>query len=417
MTAFVIVAALLTVATLVLVSRPLLRSPRAARTSADELNAAIYRDQLAELDAQLAEGALDAAHHARAREAIRHRLTQELHPAAGPPRNAFAQRSAAIVVAIGIAAGAAGLYPLIGTPTALGPTASPAAVSGKDGAHGLQNAQIAGMVERLAARLRDNPEDLNGWVMLARSYSALGRFDDAGRAYGEGAKRAPGDAVLLADYADTLAMAQGRSFDGEPDRLIARALEIDRGHVKALALAGSSAFARKDFARAIGFWSRIREQVPADSQMARSIEASIAEARQLAGAPRQAKAIAVTSSPPPAAAQPARVSGTVTLAPALAARAKDGDMLLIFARTTAGSRMPVAILRAPVGRWPVAFTLDDSSAMSLANRLSTHAEIVLEARISRSGSAAAAPGDLHGTLAPVKVGASGVVIEIASVVE
>lgn len=405
MTVFVIVAALLTLATVALVAGSLARAPRAARAGADEINAAVYRDQLAELDAQLAEGTLVAARHAEAREAIRRRMAQDLRPSAA--RNALPQRGAALAVALAIAAGAAGMYVWRGTPAALAPQA--AAPAARDAAHGLQSEQILGMVERLAARLRENPDDLNGWVMLARSQSALGRFDEASRAYREASQRAPRDAALLADYADVLAMSRGRSFEGEPDRLIARALEIDSGHVKSLALAGSSAFARKDYGRAIELWGRIREQVPADSQMARSIEASIVQARALAVGAPPAAAVA------PSAGGAGTLSGLVKLAPALAARVDSGDTLFVYARAISGSPRPVAILRTSVSRWPVEFSLDDTSAMSSGGRL--HGEVALEARVSKSGGAAPAPGDLRGILTPVRVGASGVVVEIASVVE
>lgn len=403
MTAFLIVATLLAAATAAFLARSLLRAPKAARASADELNAAVYRDQMAELDAQVSLGAISAEHHARAVEAVRRRLADELRGASTSMRNAIAARGTAAGVALGIVLGSAALYLALGNPAALAPRA-PQAAAARDDAHGLQNEQIRGMVERLAARLAENPEDLNGWVMLARSYSAMGRFDEAARAYREAAKRAPADAPLLADYADVLAMAQGRSFDGEPDRLIARALQADPAHIKALALAGSSAFGRKEYARAVEHWTRIEKQVSADSAMGRSIAASIAQARALAGGAAPA-------------ARPAQLSGIVKVAPALAARVAPGDTLFIYARAKQGSRMPVAILRAPVGRWPFTFTLDDSTAMSPDARLSVHDEVALEARVSKTGAAAAAPGDLRGMLTAVKVGASGVILEITTVVE
>lgn len=402
MTAFALTTALLTAAVIFLVTRPLLRLPRQAWAGADEVNAAVYREQLAELDAQLAAGALSAEHHARAREAIRLRLASDLSAAPEAGRSPAPARGLALAAAIGIAAAGVGLYALLGTPAALEPQARPAAAADPN-AHGLQSAQIAAMAERLAIRLQANPDDLNGWVMLARSYSALGRFDDGARAYGEAARIAPRDAPLLADYADVLAMARGRSFDGEPDRLIARALAADGSNVKALALAGSSAFARKDHARAVELWSRILALVPADSNMGRSIEASIAQARALAG-----KAAA--------GAPAASVSGTVTLAPGLAERVKEGATLFVYARAVGGSRQPAAIARLPAAGWPVRFTLDDSSAMDRANRLSSHREVALEARVSPGGSATAASGDLRATVSAVKVGASGIAIEIASVV-
>lgn len=407
MTAFVLAAALLAIATITLVGGSLARRPRDRRADADEVNAAVYRDQLAELDRQLAEGALGAEHHERAREAVRLRLAQELR--GGAATRLGADRRMAMGIAAALAAGSAILYALIGTPAAIDPKpGAPESAS----AHGLQSEQILAMVQRLAARLREDPEDLNGWVMLARSQSALGRFDEAARAYEQAVKRAPREAALIADQADVLAMAQGRSFRGEPDRLIARALELDPSHIKALALAGSSAFARQDYARAVEHWKRIEAQVAPDSQMGRQIEASIAQARQQAAE----KPSITATRPAPARAGDGRIAGKVTIAAALASRVKPGDTLFVFARPVSGARMPIAIVRQPVGAWPASFTLDDSAAMA-TTKLSTLREVVLEARISRTGSANPAPGDLRGVVASAKVGSTGAMIVVDSVVE
>ena len=413
MIVFITVAALLTIGATAIVTLGLWRVPRALRASSDDLNAAVYRDQLAELDAALAEGAIATDHHGHAREEIRGRLAQDLAEAttaSGPVTSRMTKwTTGAIAVAMPLAA--ALLYLALGNPAALSPQAAPLAAGG-DNAHGLQSQQIARMVERLAARLQENPDDLDGWVMLARSYSALGRFEESSQAYGQAITLSPDNPNLLADAADVLAMAQGRRFDGEPDRLIAWALQKDPNHVKSLALAGTAAFNRKDYTRAIAYWSRIRAQAPEGSDMAASMDASIAQARQLGGVmPVAAKA------GPAAAGTNASISGTVKIAPALASRIAAGDTLFIYARAPQGSRMPVAIVRRPVGAWPAEFRLDDSSAMASAARISGLKQVVLEARVSKAGSATAAPGDLRGTLGPIDVGRQGVVIEIASVVE
>ncbi|HET7404292.1 MAG TPA: tetratricopeptide repeat protein, partial [Usitatibacter sp.] len=357
----------------------------------------------------LAEGGISADHHGHARDAIRGRLAQDL---AGSTEVAVASRSrrtrwisGGIALAVPVAAGL--LYATLGNPEALLAQTAPKVAAAGDGAHGLDSPQIVAMVERLAARLADNPDDLDGWTMLGRSYSALGRFEEASRAYAQAITLSPDNPALLADAADVLAMAQGRRFDGEPDRLIAWALAKDPKHVKALALAGTAAFNRKDYNRAVEYWARIREQAPAGSDMAASMDASIAQARQLAGG-----TVPVMQQAPSAA-----ISGTVRLAPALAGRVAPGDTLFIYARAPQGSRMPVAIVKRAAGPWPAEFRLDDSNAMSPAARLSGLNQVMLEARVSKAGSATAMPGDLRGTLGPVDVGREGVVLEIGSVVE
>lgn len=269
------------------------------------------------------------------------------------------------------------------------------------------------IVEKLAARMRANPEDPEGWKILARSYAALGRFKEASEAYANATARSPGDAQLFADYADALAMAQGRSLEGEPEKLIARALAVDPRNVKALALAGTVAFNRKDYAKAVEYWERILAVVPPDSEFARGARANIAEARSLAGGTLAAQ--------PPAAAAPAspaadatRVSGTVKLAPALAAKVEPNDTVFIFARAAEGPKMPLAILRRQASDLPVEFALDDSMAMTPQMKLSSFPLVVIGARVSKSANATPQPGDLEGLSAPIKAGANGVSVVIDS---
>ena len=194
------------------------------------------------------------------------------------------------------------------------------------------------MVERLAARMKENPDDAEGWAMLGRSYAVLDRYAEAAAAYANAVKRSEPDAQLLADYADALAMAQGRNLKGEPERLIAQALKVDPQNVKALVLAGTVAFEKKDFKGAIAYWERILKVVPPDSDIAESVRDSIADARKFAGTAK-----AAPSTKPGAAPAAASVSGTVRLSPGVAAKAAPDDTVFIFAR--AGGRAPHAARR------------------------------------------------------------------------
>ena len=110
----------------------------------------------------------------------------------------------------------------------------------------------------------------------------------------------------------------------------------------------------------------------------------------------------------------AEVSGTVRLAPALASKAAPTDTVFIFARPASGPRIPLAVLRKQVRDLPAAFRLDDSMAMAPTSKLSDHPQVVVGARISKSGQPAAQPGDLEGLTAPVKLGASGIAVVISS---
>ena len=308
-----------------------------------------------------------------------------------------------MAVALALPVAALLLYLAVGNPAALAPGA--AACDG----HGIARDQIEGMVERLAARMKEKPEDAEGWAMLGRSYAVLDRYAEAAVAYANAVKRSEPDAQLLADYADALAMAQGRNLRGEPERLIAQALKVDPRNVKALLLAGTVAFQDKKFKDAIAYWERILKVVPPDSDIADSARDSIADARALAGMPK-----APPPAKPDAAAVAATVSGTVRLSPGIAAKASPDDTVFIFARPAEGPRMPLAVMRKRVRDLPTAFTLDDSMAMTPAARLSNHAQVVVGARVSRSGSPAAQPGDFEGMSTQVRPGATGIAVVISS---
>ena len=402
MTAFWVIAALLAAGALAFVLPPLLRRRRAAPgAGAEATNVAVYRDQLRELDTDLAAGTLARDQYDEARRELEARLLADVQGGAAAPRAAATGRIAAIAAGIAIPVASILIYLAVGNPGALAPETE---------SHGITRQQIEGLVDRLAARMKENPEDATGWVMLGRSYAVLDRFPEAASAYANAVKRSQPDAQLLADYADALAMAQGQRLQGEPERLIAEALKIDPRNVKALALAGTAAFENKDFKGAIAQWRKILAIVPADSDMADSIRDSIADAQQLVGG-------AVEAQPAPAraaASSAGTVSGTVRLDPALAARVAPGDTVFVFARATEGPRVPLAVLRKQARELPVAFTLDDTMAMAPGMKLSAHARVVVGARVSKSGQPAPQPGDFEGLSAPVTVGATGVNVVIAT---
>ena len=229
----------------------------------------------------------------------------------------------------------------------------------------------------------------------------------------------PDDANLIADYADALAMASGRSLDGEPARLVERALKIDPDNLKALSLGGTVAFNSGNYPRAIALWERMAG-LAGPGEGAQQIQAGIDEARRrmAVGPPASSPAppAAATAGGAGAASQAATLRGTVSLDPALAARARADDTLFVFARAAEGPRMPLAILRKQVRDLPFEFVLDDSSAMSPAVRLSSSRSVVVGARISRAGDAMPQPGDLQGASAAVAPGTSGLKIVISEVV-
>jgi cytochrome c-type biogenesis protein CcmH len=328
-----------------------------------------------------------------------------------------------ISLAVGVLALALAGYAWKGSPAAVTGSVdgAPAASDGKAAPHATGVDQIAAMTEKLAERLKDKPDDVEGWSMLARSYSVLGRHAEALKAYEKATSLRKDDPTLLADYADSMAVNNNSDLTGEPMKLVERALKLDPKNLKALYLAGTQAFNTKDYTSAVQIWEKMVAVSPPGNVFVQQVEPAIVEARKLAGMPPAAKpldaALAPAAAAAPAAAGGGVVSGTVTLSSALAKQAQPDDTVFVFARAAEGSRMPLAILRKQVKDLPLTFSLNDSMAMSPASALSTATKVIVGARVSKSGNAMPQPGDLAGQSSVVNVGATGLQIEIKETVK
>ena len=262
--------------------------------------------------------------------------------------------------------------------------------------------------------MRERPDDAQGWALLARSMAALGRFAESADAYGHLAKLVPNDAQVLADYADSLGMAQGRTLLGRPYELAKEALRIDPRHKKALALAGTAASDSGDLAAAAGHWEKLAAELPADSTDRAQVQSILAELRGRASAAGKAAPGPLAAAKAPVA-EPKGVSGSVSIAPAIAGNVSGAETLFIFARSDGGPRVPLAVVRTQARALPFKFALDDSHAMAPGVNLSSAERVRIEARISKSGSATPQPGDLAGSSAVVKPGARDVNVVIDKV--
>lgn len=384
------------------------------------------RQRLEQLRDQRAAGAIDDAKYDRKRAPLERRLIDLLlaspDPAtAGAPAAAPARPGArlwAALAAFAVVVAAAGYWwtgspALIGQPPAgFGDQAASEGGAAASAPHALDQQQFTAMTERLATRLAANPDDAEGWAMLGRSYMALGREAEAVAAFERLIQLRPQDASGLADYADALAMKNGRQLAGEPTQLIERALKADPDNLKALALAGTAAFDRGDYVKAAQYFDRAASVGPAGSPIVEQARGAAAEARERGKLP----AVAATDKPSGPVAGGA-ITGVVSLAPELQGKAGPDDTVFIFARPAQGSRMPLAIVRKTVKDLPFNFKLDDSLSMSPAAKLSTAGQVVVGARISKSGQAMPQPGDLEGLTGAVAVGSAGVKVVIATAVK
>jgi cytochrome c-type biogenesis protein CcmH len=206
------------------------------------------------------------------------------------PDRAFALQLAGLAVGVVVVIAGAGYWwkgSTVRSPAM--PTLPAAAVMPKASAdtpagtpHATNFDQIAAMTERLAKRMKDRPNDAEGWAMLARSYSVLGRHPEALQAYVKAVALRKDDATLLADYADALAVKNDHKLSGEPMKQVDRALKLDPRNLKALSLAGTNAFDNKDYKSAVKFWEQVIQYGPADNSIVQQVQPSLAEARDLA---------------------------------------------------------------------------------------------------------------------------------------
>ena len=424
MSGFIVAAVIMVVIGLAWVVPPLLRGGARAKVDRTAVNLGILKDQLAELEAERVRGTIGEEQYAATKADLQQRVLDETQaePVVEAPRATQLGKltAAAMVVVVPIVAALA--YGRFGDLSAFNPLAR----QGADAAHEFSKDDLANMTQRLAERLKKEPDNANGWSTLARTYYSMGRFAEASAAFEKLVELVPDDASVLADYADALAMAQGRRIAGKPMELINRALKIDPLQWKALAMAGTDAFDRKDYRSAVELWEKLQASLPADAPMKQQLAGSINEARQRAGMPQVAAA-----SPPPVAAKPAapateakpagnagaaatggRVAGTVSLSAQLRAKVAPEDSVIIFARPSEGSRMPLALIRVQAKDLPKTFALDDTMAISPDARLSNFAEVIVGARVSKSGSPMPQKGDLEGLSKPVKLGRADIAITI-----
>jgi cytochrome c-type biogenesis protein CcmH len=393
---------------------------------ARQANVQVLREQLAALDADRASGEFDEAQYQLARTEIERRALEEEQAVERQPVVARRSGRTALLVGLFIPVFAVLMYSALGQPQALDPALAAAPPPGEVTLPQIE-AMVDGLAKRLESQTTPQEGDLQAWTMLANSYAVLNRFPEASKAYARARTLAPDNAQLLADHADVLAMMQGQSVDGEPGRLVMRALQLEPDNLKALTMAGSWAFERRDYAGAINYWSQAQPLAPPGSDFAAGLQNSLQQARAAAAQTGQLAAAGTDKALPQAAAgsrngkplpggSAGQVSGEVQVTDVLAKRVRPTDTVFVFARAVEGARMPLAIIRRPAGDLPFTFTLDDSSAMAPQFRLSGVRQVIVGARVSPSGDATPRTGDLTGQIGPVEVGSGKLVLMIDGVV-
>lgn len=368
---------------------PLLHDPAEPVAPDDDAQARLrelYRAQRDELERDVAHHALAPADRALALDELQRRLLHAFDrtptaPDAAPRTRRWQRQAPAVVLTLALPLGALALYLQAGDPRAAALLAQV-----QQDTHEAAGQDIDAMVERLAARLQHQPEDLEGWMVLARSREMQEDFDTASQAYRRAIALADGRdappalrARMRADLADALASSRDGALDGPVQDALDQALALDPEQPKALALAGSAAWRGGDRDAARRHWTRLLGLLAPDSDIALRVRSDLARLDEGDAQPMAA--------PMAAPAAPAAITGTVLLAPSVRARVEPTDTVFIVARARGAGPMPVAVLRLRADRLPTTFVLDERTAMSPERPMSAFDEFDVEAWVSRSGSA------------------------------
>jgi cytochrome c-type biogenesis protein CcmH len=406
-TEFFILAAAMLIAALAFVLPPLLRS------TANPVGA--VRRKLRALEQAHADGILDASEYAAKRAALGEALLASTTAPSAPPRT---QLFVALALALLLPAGAIVMYRVVGAPQALAPLASTSTAAAAANAATVPPGHDQDMDKAIASlvdKLKQNPSDAGGWALLGRAYRATQRFDEARDALKRANELAPDDPDVLVEYAEALALANPQhSIAGAPRALLDKALKIDPQNQHGLWLSGIADTQAKNYPAAIATWNRLVSLLPKDSDVLASVKRQIAQAEALRdgrpplpdedAAPEET-ATATASAPAPAANAPVdsaggpRITVSVALDPKLKGKVDAADVLYVFAKAASGPPMPLAIARMKASDLPTTVTLTDGMGMLPSMKLSQFPQVIVGARISKSGNAIAQSGDLQ-TLSP-----------------
>ncbi|MDX8379251.1 MAG: c-type cytochrome biogenesis protein CcmI [Gallionella sp.] len=385
----------------------------------DQANLEILRDQATELDSDLNNSLLSQDAYEQGRRELQVRLLDEVKTTQVPvsvPRNPA--RVLALVLVVLIPLASLMLYLQLGTPKAMLPAQQASVVE-----PGFGVLKSAAALQALEVKLIKQPNNSAGWMVLAKSYSELQRYDEAVRAYAHLVKLVPNESKVWTNYADAMAMKNGQSLLGEPTQFINKALALDPRNVTALALGGSAGMERGDYVAAITHWQKLVRILPPNYPQIQMIYGGIHQAREfLAKQPGGREKLAKLPAEPRVAKQAtanpaAAITGRVSISPEMLKQVSPTDIVFILARAAQGPRMPLAVIRKQVKDLPMDFTLDDSMAMRPQMKLSGFDRVVVVARVSKSGTPMAQTGDIEGIARGVKPGSKGLKISINTLVK
>ena len=262
--------------------------------------------------------------------------------------------------------------------------------------------QLGEILTKIQGHLKDDPSDVEGWVMLGRTLKGLGRFDESVSAWKRAYELSPDDANLLVDYAEALALVDMK--DHEPGELIDRALGYDPNNVKGLALGGSISFANADYDTAIKRWSLLASLVRDDEDLVLTLKEGVAEASRRLGNEVSADPGTSPKISKSGETSQALITGRLRLDERIRDLVLPTESVFIFVRAVDGPPMPIAALKVEVKDLPLEFSIGDNESLQQSRKLSEFTSVLVGARVSKSGNAIEAIGDLVGEVKRTSLG-------------
>ena len=410
---FLLLSLALSVLVVLVLAWSVLRAARAATKGGERehvmSHVSVYREQLAELERELAQGSLDQQGFDLSQQELTQRLMEDAPGAATAPAPAAPARTKLLIslLTLTIPVLAFVIYFYVGTPIAL----DPALLAQANGEEQITPQKLETMAEQLSQRLEKEPKNAEAWVMLGRIQRALARYEQADAALQKALALERNDDVMI-ERAEVLAQKNNGSFKGEAWAIINSVLKADPQNGNALLLAGSAAYSEGRFKEALVYWEKVRGLLPATSPDGPALAEAIDKARERLGLPPLSPAVAGNAPASAGAmAKPEsdgteRLSGRVVLGSELEAQVSPKDTVFIYANAAEGPRMPLAIIRTTVDKLPYDFVLDDSLAMNPQMKLSQVKSVMVRARISKTGNAMPQAGDFGASVGPVTPGSS-----------
>jgi cytochrome c-type biogenesis protein CcmH len=404
---FLLIAGCLILLALLFILPPLWRQQPIAIAEIDERNIAIAKHRLAELTEQLQSNNLSQAQYDEQRAELEQALSDDLDIQKQGLASTSQGRWLAYLLMAMLPILGGSLYAFLGNYKAISPT--PEMLGTTESAIPDQ-AAINKMVNGLAEKMKTDPNNAQGWLMLGKSYKYLQQYAKASEAYSQAYKLLGDKPDVMLLYADALSFANDEQVTGKSAELAFKALAIEPENPNALWLSGMAKAQAGEFMAAKKLWTKLKNSLPEGSDAQKEtldllakLDSKIAESTgEQTTEPTTADNTDTTPKNAPATTT-AAVNIQVSLAPELLKQTSPEDTLFVYAQATSGPQMPLAIVRKQVKELPLTVSLNDSLAMTPAMKLSNFANVKLLARVSKSGNAMKQTGDLIGIIEDVSL--------------